>query len=45
VRVVNASRQALPGMHGLWLEKTQDARIERFDCYPLQAGFDEIHRI
>ena len=53
VRVVNASRQALPstgrealpGMHGLWLEKAQNARIERFDCYPLQPGFEPIKTI
>jgi polygalacturonase len=42
VHVVNASANPLPGMHGLWLEKTQDARVERFDCYPLQPGFEEI---
>lgn len=42
VRVVNAARQPLPGRHGLWLEKTADARVERFDCYPLQPGFETI---
>jgi hypothetical protein len=42
VRVVNASQEPLPGMHGLWLEHVSSEQIEGFRTYPLQEGFERV---
>jgi hypothetical protein len=44
VEVVNASAEPLPPMHGLWMEHVQDAHVDGFRCYPLQAGYEEVVR-
>jgi polygalacturonase len=44
VEVVNASAEPLQGMHGLWLEHVTGERIDGFNCYPLQPGFEPVAR-